>query len=213
MTTTVSGATLDGRGVRGGEKPLAIFRHGVLAPATAKQRHSCTEEGLRRAGRDGASRVDVELGCCGAVVPARPFYSYTSWSSTMLTSAPACCVLPETSRCPQEGERALVLFEPMNRSVCVDGRVISVPLAWSWRLSDATPQQRANWQLIGDGHGVHWPDIDGDISAEGMLSGVPAYHPRAIRQIRTKPANRTRQPTSHAKAKRRSKRRTGAARG
>ena len=43
----------------------------------------------------------------------------------------------------------------------VDGRVISVPLAWSWRLSDATPAQRANWELIGDGHGVHWPDVDG----------------------------------------------------
>ena len=60
----------------------------------------------------------------------------------------------------------------------VDGRVISVPLAWSWRLSDATPAQRANWQLIGDGHGVHWPDVDEDISAEGMLSGVPAHRPR-----------------------------------
>lgn len=56
----------------------------------------------------------------------------------------------------------------------VDGRVISVPLAWSWRLSDATPSQRANWELIGDGHGVHWPAIDEDISAEGMLSGIPA---------------------------------------
>jgi hypothetical protein len=41
----------------------------------------------------------------------------------------------------------------------VDGRVISVPLAWAWRLSDATPAQRKNWQLIGDGHGVHWPDV------------------------------------------------------
>jgi len=45
-----------------------------------------------------------------------------------------------------------------------DGRVISVPLAWSWRLPDATPAQRANWQLIGDGSGIHWPDVDEDIS-------------------------------------------------
>jgi hypothetical protein len=37
----------------------------------------------------------------------------------------------------------------------VDGRVISVPLAWSWRLSEATPAQKANWELIGNGHGVH----------------------------------------------------------
>ena len=58
-----------------------------------------------------------------------------------------------------------------------DGRVISVPLAWSWRLSDATPAQRANWKLIGSGSGVHWPDVDEDISAEGMLSGVPARRP------------------------------------
>jgi hypothetical protein len=57
----------------------------------------------------------------------------------------------------------------------LDGRVISVPLAWSWRLSEATPVQRANWQLIGDGHGVHWPDVDEDISAEGMLRGIPAH--------------------------------------
>ena len=58
-----------------------------------------------------------------------------------------------------------------------DGRVISVPLAWSWRLSDATPAQRANWKLIGSGSGVHWPDVDEDISAEGMLTGIPARRP------------------------------------
>ena len=56
----------------------------------------------------------------------------------------------------------------------MDGRTISVPLAWSWRLSEATPTKRANWEIIGDGYGVHWPDIDEDISAEGMLYGIPA---------------------------------------
>ncbi len=60
----------------------------------------------------------------------------------------------------------------------VDGRTISVPLAWSWRLSDAAPEERNNWELIGDGQGVHWPDIDEDISAKGMLYGVPARHPQ-----------------------------------
>ena len=59
----------------------------------------------------------------------------------------------------------------------VDGRVISVPLAWSWRLSEATPEQRANFQLIGSGHGVHWPDVDEDLSAWGMLGGTPARRP------------------------------------
>jgi hypothetical protein len=59
----------------------------------------------------------------------------------------------------------------------VDGRIISVPLAWSWRLSEATPKQRANFRIIGAGHGVHWPDIDEDISADGMLYGIPAPRP------------------------------------
>lgn len=62
----------------------------------------------------------------------------------------------------------------------IDGRVISVPLAWSWRLSDATPEQRDKRELIGDGQGVHWPDIDEDISAKGMLYGVPARRPQKV---------------------------------
>lgn len=95
----------------------------------------------------------------------------------------------------------------------VDGRVISVPLAWSWRLSGATRKQRANWQLIGDGHGVHWPDVDEDISAEGMLNGVPARRPRTDRHGRPQPANRSLQPTSCAKARPKPKRHAGAARG
>ncbi len=55
-----------------------------------------------------------------------------------------------------------------------DGRTISVPLAWSWRLSEATPEQRSNFEIIGSGLGVHWPDIDEDISVTGMLFGIPA---------------------------------------
>jgi hypothetical protein len=60
----------------------------------------------------------------------------------------------------------------------VDGRTISVPLAWSWRLSEATPEQRSHFKIIGDGQGVQWPDIDEDISVEGMLHGVPARRPK-----------------------------------
>lgn len=60
----------------------------------------------------------------------------------------------------------------------VDGRTISVPLAWSWRLSEATPEQRANFRIIGDGQGIHWSDIDEDISVEGMLYGTPARRPK-----------------------------------
>jgi hypothetical protein len=61
----------------------------------------------------------------------------------------------------------------------VDGRTVSVPMAWSWRLSDATPEQRAHYEIVGDGQGVHWPDIDEDLSAQGMLTGVPARRPKA----------------------------------
>ncbi|HBY94875.1 MAG TPA: DUF2442 domain-containing protein [Chloroflexi bacterium] len=59
-----------------------------------------------------------------------------------------------------------------------DGRTISVPLVWSWRLAEATPEQRARYEIIGDGEGVHWPDIDEDISAAGMLYGIPAPRPQ-----------------------------------
>jgi hypothetical protein len=55
-----------------------------------------------------------------------------------------------------------------------------VPLAWSWRLSDATPEQRNNFEIIGTGEGTHWPDIDEDISARGMLYGVPACPPKRM---------------------------------
>ena len=61
-----------------------------------------------------------------------------------------------------------------------DGRAISVPMAWSWRLSDATPEQRNNFEIIGTGEGIHWPDIDEDISARGMLYGVPARPPNRM---------------------------------
>ena len=59
----------------------------------------------------------------------------------------------------------------------VDGRTISVPLAWSWRLSEATSDQRARFEIIGSGTGIRWPEIDEDISVEGMLHGVPASRP------------------------------------
>ena len=52
-----------------------------------------------------------------------------------------------------------------------DGRTISVPLAWFPRLLHATEQERTNWKLIGGGHGIHWEDIDEDISVENLLTG------------------------------------------
>ena len=53
-----------------------------------------------------------------------------------------------------------------------DGRTISVPLAFYPRLLHATPHQRSNWQLAGGGYGIHWPDIDEDLSAKGLLRGA-----------------------------------------
>ncbi len=55
-----------------------------------------------------------------------------------------------------------------------DGRIVSLPLKWYPRLHRATPAQRRNWELIGRGYGVHWPDVDEDLSAEGLLKGWPA---------------------------------------
>ena len=55
-----------------------------------------------------------------------------------------------------------------------DGRTISVPLAWYPRLLHATPEERNNWRFIGDKEGIHWPDLDEDISVENLLSGKPS---------------------------------------
>jgi len=52
-----------------------------------------------------------------------------------------------------------------------DGRTITVPLAWFPRLEHGSPAERANWRLIGGGQGVHWPDLDEDISVESLLAG------------------------------------------
>jgi hypothetical protein len=56
----------------------------------------------------------------------------------------------------------------------MDGRTISVPLVWYPRLFAATEAQRSNWQISGGGYGIHWPDVDEDLSTEGMLRGAPA---------------------------------------
>jgi hypothetical protein len=56
----------------------------------------------------------------------------------------------------------------------MDGRTITVPLAWYPKLLNATKEQRSNWQICGAGYGIHWPDIDEDLSTEGLLRGAPA---------------------------------------
>lgn len=70
---------------------------------------------------------------------------------------------------------AAVSFTEDTLSVAMkDGRTITVPLAWYPRLQNATPAQRAQWRIAGGGYGSHWPDIDEDLSTEGLLRGAPA---------------------------------------
>jgi hypothetical protein len=56
----------------------------------------------------------------------------------------------------------------------MDGRTISVPVVWYPRLLNANEAQRKNWQIIGGGYGIHWEEIDEDLSTEGLLRGAPA---------------------------------------
>ena len=56
----------------------------------------------------------------------------------------------------------------------IDGRTIIVPLVWYPRLLEASTEQRQNWKISGAGYGIHWPDLDEDLSTEGLLRGAPA---------------------------------------
>ncbi len=61
-----------------------------------------------------------------------------------------------------------------------DGRRLTVPLTWFPRLLHATEEQRKNWELLGDGEGIHWPEIDEDLSVAGLLWGAPAPEAPAV---------------------------------
>jgi len=74
--------------------------------------------------------------------------------------------------------KTVEVSEEMITAHLADGRIISVPLAWSRWLASPKTNKQANYEIIGDGHGVHWPDVDEDISAEGMLTGAPARPPK-----------------------------------
>ncbi len=64
-------------------------------------------------------------------------------------------------------ERAIIVY-------LEDGRAISAPLDWYPRLREATKQQRDHWEIAGAGYGIHWPEIDEDLSVDGLLRGTPA---------------------------------------
>lgn len=69
---------------------------------------------------------------------------------------------------------SLIITEDTLTADLMDGRTISVPLAWYPRLVHGTPDERANWRLIGGGHGIHWPALDEDISVANLLLGQPS---------------------------------------
>lgn len=74
---------------------------------------------------------------------------------------------------------ARVSFTDHSMSVALkDGRTITVPLAWYPRLLHASKAARKNWKLSGGGYGIHWPDLDEDLSTEGLLRGAPAPRPK-----------------------------------
>ena len=82
---------------------------------------------------------------------------------------------------PGERVKGVRLTEDNLQVDLLDGRTIVVPLAWYPRLLHATKKQRNNWELCGGGYGIHWPDIDEDLSTEGLLRGAPAP-PKTVTQ-------------------------------
>ncbi len=77
---------------------------------------------------------------------------------------------------PRAGERvkAVRISDDVITVDFADGRTISAPLVWYPRLLHATVPQRENWELAGGGYGIHWPDLDEDLTTHGLLSGAPA---------------------------------------
>ena len=73
----------------------------------------------------------------------------------------------------------------------MDGRSISVPLSWYPTLLKASARQRASWEVCGGGYGIHWPDIDEDLSTEGLLRGAPAPSMRKTSKKKTLPKRRS----------------------
>ena len=69
------------------------------------------------------------------------------------------------------GMKAVISSDEALTVDLADGRTITVPLAWFPRLAHGTPAERANWRLIGGGSGIHWPDLDENISVESLLAG------------------------------------------
>jgi hypothetical protein len=86
-----------------------------------------------------------------------------------------------------------------------DGRRVSVPLSWYPRLAEGTPRERRHWEFIGPGIGVHWPDLDEDVSVEALLAGLASNESasslRRWRASRQHPADKRSQPAARRRPK------------
>ena len=91
----------------------------------------------------------------------------------------SCAVMKMQNADRQERIQTVSVTEETISAELMDGRTISVPLAWSWRLSEATPEQRSRFEIIGAGSGIRWPEIVEDVSVEGMLHGIQARRPES----------------------------------
>ncbi len=114
---------------------------------------------------------------------------YAEGTNVVVLAPDVATVFPD-SESVNEALRALVTadervtgvkFTKDTLSVALrDGRTITVPLAWYPRLLNASAAERKNWRVAGGGFGIHWPDIDEDLSTEGLLRGAPAPRPRQV---------------------------------
>src|SRR5260370_712160 len=110
--------------------------------------------------------LDSPRSSCGASRDSSPSMSRDCWRLGMSTSEGR----------PGERVKDVRFTEDVLVVDLLDGRTISVPLVWYPRLLSATPEQRSNWRPAGGGFGIHWPDVDEDLSTEGLLRGAPAPH-------------------------------------
>lgn len=79
-----------------------------------------------------------------------------------------------TNEIPTPVATGVEVTEDTIRVELSDGRTITVPVSWYPRIDNATTAERKNWQLIGSGHGIHWVDVDEDISVEALVNGKPS---------------------------------------
>ena len=82
----------------------------------------------------------------------------------------------------------------------LDGRTISVPLSWYPKLLKATLKERAHFEICGGGFGIHWPDIDEDLSTSGLLRGSPAPNANTKKSVKKPTKPKTRRPNKHSKS-------------